>query len=269
MADSQNLAPAPDEPRSPKEQTTPENKNTRVTKRLLIGLFAEVVIWQFAAHWDVVGGFLSDNSTAVGALTGLFVASFTGMLWYSTDKLWNAGEKQLAIAQRAADAATDAANATITSLHVLQRAVLRADNWTMSPISLSVSPIVTFQLVNSGHTNATITAFTSCSHLIGTQLSNAPVYSTIREGAPMVVRRHESLEIRYGLRESITRELIDQLENMGAGIFIWAKLTYVDEFKNPYHLAFVTEWYLTNKVDRFGRLGEFRTPYAPEYNQAD
>ena len=55
---------------------------------------------------------LSDSDALV-ALSGLAVAFFTFTLWRSTHRLYEAGERQIAVAKQAANAATMAANASM------------------------------------------------------------------------------------------------------------------------------------------------------------
>lgn len=79
------------------------------------------------------------------ALASLMIAVFTGTLWYSTDKLWRSGEKQirlsraialrqrldtqeqLRIAKEAADAAKDAAEASAQQVKIAENALTQLE----------------------------------------------------------------------------------------------------------------------------------------------
>ena len=94
--------------------------------------------------WIQVSKFFHDNESVFLVLLTLVIAGFTGTLWKatsglkeSTDKLWAAGEKQIAAAQTAANAAVAANN--------LNREMFVAENrpW----ISLDRNPEITGDLV--------------------------------------------------------------------------------------------------------------------------
>ena len=75
-----------------------------------------------------------------------FVAIFTGLLVIvtirlvqSTNKLWAAGERQIAVAEKGADAARDAADIAVTTLRSTQRA------WLKVKVSLSNGPLIFYE----------------------------------------------------------------------------------------------------------------------------
>jgi hypothetical protein len=61
----------------------------------------------------------NENTGAITGIAGVVVAFFTFTLWLSTHRLWKAGEKQIAVAQMAAQAAE---NAVIESSKMLAHA---------------------------------------------------------------------------------------------------------------------------------------------------
>ena len=68
--------------------------------------------------------FLYDSREATAAIATAFIAIFTFSLWRSTDRLWEAGEKQIAIAAEAAMAATKSAEVSEKALTATQRAMV-------------------------------------------------------------------------------------------------------------------------------------------------
>jgi hypothetical protein len=67
---------------------------------------------------DCLGTFVSENDRAIEALATLIIAVFTFTLWWSTYRLWKAGERQIEIARDAADAAKQSA----THITIAERA---------------------------------------------------------------------------------------------------------------------------------------------------
>jgi len=66
------------------------------------------------------GEFIRKNDGVITSIATIFIALFTLTLWRSTDKLWKAGELQIRAAEKAADAATLAAQATRDSVALAQ-----------------------------------------------------------------------------------------------------------------------------------------------------
>jgi hypothetical protein len=67
-------------------------------------------------RWGCGGRFIDANYEGITAASGVAVAVFTLTLWRSTEKLWKAGERQIGVAQAAANAALKSAEVAEKSL---------------------------------------------------------------------------------------------------------------------------------------------------------
>jgi hypothetical protein len=67
----------------------------------LMGVACLLVIFLLASDLHVIGSSLEPYSAFITAIATIFIAWFTLSLRQSTDKLWNAGERQLTKTQRA------------------------------------------------------------------------------------------------------------------------------------------------------------------------
>jgi hypothetical protein len=97
---------------------------------------------------------ITDSLIAVFTL-GLLI--FTGLLWRSTDKLWLAGEKQIAVTKDSVDVARLAALTSERALTVVERAFLAISDLNVSTIGQHgkiVDYRININVINSGRTPA-------------------------------------------------------------------------------------------------------------------
>jgi hypothetical protein len=108
------------------------------------------------AFWKI-GEFLEKASDAITALASVAIALFTWTLYRTTNKLWEAGERQIGVAKDAADAAKRSATVAEETINKLERPyVLPAD---ISRITFAIYKAarigrVSFKIGNYGKTPA-------------------------------------------------------------------------------------------------------------------
>ena len=74
-----------------------------------------------------LGPFFEHNRDAFAAFSTVLIAAFTGTLWWSTEKLWRAGEGQQRIFRRQAFAAVQSARAARRSAKVAEEALAKIE----------------------------------------------------------------------------------------------------------------------------------------------
>jgi len=211
---------------------------------------------------------IAGNKELVEAISGIFVALFTGTLWWSTDKMWSAGERQLAYARRAlrveiastksslaiakqsADAASLSANAAIgverASIHV--ESVTNntwADIGTKDWIRYSVPTIM---MKNYGRTPAFITEV-NVVQIIG--IITKPTYrNDITYQKMIVVPPMETTEYKeYGFYGEGTPsdELIEAFLQGKEALTIYGVIKFMDFMDQPHTRGFRFSWVPSNK----------------------
>jgi hypothetical protein len=90
------------------------------------------------------------------ALFTLVLAAVTGFLWFSTHRLWKAGEKQIIAAQTAADAAVKSANTAESAQTTLERPYVFIGDIFQISMAPDKPRTITFKATNYGRTPAVI-----------------------------------------------------------------------------------------------------------------
>jgi hypothetical protein len=166
--------------------------------------------------------FLHDNEGPITAIASLFVALFTFTLWRSTDRLWNAGERQLQLSR-------DTAQRQL-------RAYLGVSLKTGPEIAANVAPRIFFIVKNYGATPARYIG-----HWAATTLSPHPSEPNF---SPHPLKEGE-INLNPGAEEGINisfRELSElearQIREDTARLYVYGELCYLDAFGERQTTAF-------------------------------
>lgn len=105
--------------------------------------------------WPTFMGYKFKITDSLIALSTLALTVFTGLLWRSTEKLWDAGERQIALAKGSADLARLALEAAETPYLV---PIVRAYDERLDPAppSPAMQPLVSLRFENVGRSPATV-----------------------------------------------------------------------------------------------------------------
>lgn len=167
-AQSNPPAPTPAELGKGKQgKTSASNKNPKANQQQpeKQSVFVEIAPGQVAQVSAAIEASKSNEKPLsewivliIQALAAIFVAAFTGALWWSTKKLWRATEESIEVARISAQAARDAADAAVNSAAPFLALVLRG--FRLYPIDREVSdtdvhtPTISVTLENVGRTPA-------------------------------------------------------------------------------------------------------------------
>ena len=92
--------------------------------------------------WDILTAlvltafdWLDDHNGVVGAIAGLMVAGFTGVLWWSTEKLWAEAKIQQGLTRESIAASVASADAAAKAANVAEKALTSLETPYIYPIS--------------------------------------------------------------------------------------------------------------------------------------
>lgn len=175
-----------------------------------------------------------ENEGPLTLLATILIAGFTGTLWFETNRLYRAGEKQIAITQISADAARRSADALVSSERPWMIATVERKRLTPAiesaiehgPSNFEVS--ITF--VNEGRTTAFIGIFHAEAAISD--------YPKPPNGVPFIIDNEhkaigkgEDIKFPLGVGLSITRDDAIKIREGSAVIWLFGYLEYSDFFQ--------------------------------------
>jgi hypothetical protein len=224
--------------------------------------------------------FTHDNITAVGTA---FIAIFTLTLWRSTRALWLAGEKQIAVAHRAATAASrqvDAIVAIVSPIMIIPEIKLVGYADEVDPAS-TVDPVLTkpipnvcrafVGLGNFGRSQVTITHFClQCDVL--SSLPMEPHYRPEHTQNMQLLVDPRSQQVNFfGLGHPRNPIVLtpEQRQKMDAGETLWVFgfFSYLNFMQEPHDLGFIARWSNNNGLvaEPNPRYSYLRTRVVPSH----
>ena len=232
-----------------------------------------------------------DWSGAVGRfffdlkLTDTLLAIFTGLLWWSTNKLWketkalakaaieqSADMKQSIVATKAAaDAAAKTATVAEKALYITERAYIGLDNFGLQNFLPGKLPSLIYTAINTGKTSGTITEII-LKYYIGNEIPETPNYDNPHLSAPVQIQSMRSVTGHTAFNEKLTYSDYNDLISGTKSLFWWIKLTYTDTLQKTHIDGFALQFTpnrsmvpLSGNVPSTGNAGGFKIYRAPSY----
>ena len=217
-----------------------------------------------------LGEAIEAHNGAIVAVATIFIAGFTYQLRAatiglkdSTNKLWEAGEKQYGVAKQAADAADLSARAAIA----IELPIIR-----INPGSLGFSSSESSQgywignviLSNLGRTKA-FPIEIQIGYTVGNGLPESPIYqfskpflpNDIIEPDPKITHQMSTAEFEF----EVSRESIDRVTRNEMNLWVYCKLIYLDFMQNRHEAGFC--WLRHESIG----TGYLRSDATPAYNR--
>jgi len=209
----------------------------------------------FRAFRYIVDALDRHEGTVVGVATA-FVALFTFALFRATRKLWEAGEKQIAVAQQSANAATLAAQAAI-GMEIPRVLVAEVDFWPEQDFirqKLQNSEIIV-RLKNFGRNQAYVGD--NCIFVtVANDLPKIPIYESIYHADPSTIiepNKFFSLKKTGRIAEPDIEEVVKWAAD-GAKLWVYGFLKYRDFLDTEHSTGFCYRLHRTRGLLREGCL---------------
>jgi hypothetical protein len=165
----------------------------------------------------------NDYGAAITALATIAIAAFTWTLKRSTDRLWDAGERQL-------DHLEDSAERQLRAyIHVASTRVEKVDQPNDRSVTIAVK--------NYGRTPALMVRFRAGESVREWPLAtNLPLPGDIQTGIePLPPARESYMNIPVSLLSPWEE---GELKGGRAGIYAWGRIDYLDVFQRPHWTTF-------------------------------
>lgn len=200
------------------------------------------------------------------ALYTLVLAIFTGLLVIVSAIQGAFLLRADKTARITANAAAESARVAKDTLHLANRAHLQFDNWRIGDFQPKQVPVVSFDVLNSGHTAAELVGFRAA------YTDTDPPPPTPEHQIPIgpkhgLVRPSEKgMLMSFEAERPISEEAFQAIVSFNRAVYVWGELIYKDIFGDEHRTGFGIELWLARSAN--GGWDAYPID-KPGYNYAD
>jgi hypothetical protein len=170
--------------------------------------------------------FIEKNEKIFTVLTTVFIAAFTGTLWWSTRRLWRA-------TKNLADDAKITAESQSTDTRVLQRAYLAIAPGGVIPLSSTTPPytVAHISVQNVGNLPArNVSWFIDCKLSLDGKLNDFPIDESLFYGKNIIP---PGTEMKRSQTCNFDFEEVRDFQKSDLSFYVWGEVRYLDGFDTP------------------------------------